>query len=91
MKDTRKRLLFAGGDLRQITAAEELCKSCEVTVTGFDRFGALPDCLSAVDLVPNLPQAADALVLPMPVTQDGCFLYTPFGSNMLRLSVLLPL
>ena len=91
MKNTQKRLLFAGGDLRQITAAEELCASCKVTVTGFDRFGSLPDCLNAAEHMHDLPQAVDALVLPMPVTQDGCFLYTPFGSNALRLSALLPL
>lgn len=91
MKDAQKRLLFAGGDLRQITAAAELGTFCSVIVTGFDRFGVLPEHLSAAEHIQDIPQMLDALVLPMPVTQDGCFLFTPFGSNSLRLSALLPL
>lgn len=91
MKNAQKRLLFAGGDLRQITAAEELGTSCSVTVTGFERFGALPEHLTAAEHIQDMPQGLDALILPMPVTQDGCFLHTPFGDNMLRLSALLPL
>lgn len=88
---TRKRLLIAGGDLRQITAAAQLAADCDVTVTGFDRFGALPDGVAAAEHIPDLPQNLDALILPMPVTQDGCFLHTPFGSSAVRLSALLPL
>ncbi len=91
MKDTQKRLLFAGGDLRQITAAAELRTFCQVTVTGFDRFGVLPEQLTASEHIEDMPQMLDALVLPMPVTQDDGFLFTPFGSNALRLSALLPL
>ena len=91
MSQNAKRLLVAGGDLRQLTAAESLSTSGQVTVTGFDRFGALPDCLTAAEHIQDLPHMLDALILPMPVTQDGCFLYTPFGSNALRFSALLPL
>ena len=91
MNQKAKRLLVAGGDLRQLTAAEALSTSGSVTVTGFDRFGALPDCLTAAEHIRDLPYMLDALILPMPVTQDGCFLHTPFGSNSLRLSALLPL
>ena len=77
MSQNAKRLLVAGGDLRQLTAAESLSTSGQVTVTGFDRFGALPDCLTAAEHIQDLPHMLDALILPMPVTQDGCFLYTP--------------
>ena len=41
MSQNAKRLLVAGGDLRQLTAAESLSTSGQVTVTGFDRFGPL--------------------------------------------------
>ncbi len=91
MTDTQKRLLVAGGDLRQLSAAEELSRTCKVTVTGFDRFGTLPDTLTAAEHIRDLPQMLDALILPMPVTQDGGFLHTPFGSSAIRLSALLPL
>ncbi|MBR6717621.1 MAG: hypothetical protein IKI77_04665 [Oscillospiraceae bacterium] len=87
----RRKLLAAGGDLRQITAAARLAEQHSVCMTGFDRFGALPAGISSAEHIQSLPQALDALLLPMPVTQDGLFLYTPFGSNAIRLSALLPL
>ena len=88
---TGKRLLIAGGDLRQVTAAARLAEDCDVTVIGFDRFGALPEGVSACEHISGLPRDLDALILPMPVTQDGGFLHTPFGSSAIRLSALLPL
>ena len=89
MTNTR-RLLVAGGDLRQLTAARVLSADYRVTVTGFDRFGALPEEVTAADGT-QLPEQLDALLLPMPVTQDGVFLHTPFGSSTVALSSLLPL
>ena len=91
MKEAQKRVLVAGGDLRQLTAAEELAGDCNVTVAGFDRFGTLPASLAAAEHIRDLPQMLDVLILPMPVTQDGGFLHTPFGSHAIRLSELLPL
>ena len=87
----RKRLLIAGGDLRQVTAAARLAERHTVFLTGFDRFGTLPPNVAAVQNVSALPDEADALILPMPVTQAGLFLHTPFGSAAIRLSGLLPL
>lgn len=90
-KQEPKRLLVAGGDLRQITAAAELSRTHTVTITGFDRFGTLPGGVTAAEHTQDLPQQLDALILPMPMTHDGGFLYTPFGSSSIRLSALLPL
>ena len=87
----RRRLLLAGGDLRQIAAAGELAKEHEVTVTGFDRFGKLPETIHAAEHSQALPDETDALILPMPVTQDGVFLHTPFGSRAIQMRSLLPL
>ena len=84
-------MLAAGGDLRQITASARLAKHHSVSITGFDRFGSLPAGVAAAALSGMTPQSLDALLLPMPVTQDGLFLYTPFSSSALRLSELLPL
>ncbi|MBP0970455.1 MAG: hypothetical protein J5753_00310 [Oscillospiraceae bacterium] len=84
-------LLAAGGDLRQLTAAARLSEQHSVSVTGFDRCGTLPAGITPADLSGTQPQSLDALLLPMPVTQDGLFLYAPLGSGMLRLTELLPL
>lgn len=87
----RQQLLVAGGDLRQVTAAASLAADYAVSVIGFDRFGKLPAAVSAVEHIQALPKEIDALILPMPVTQDGLFLHTPFGSSAIPLSTLLPL
>ena len=84
------RLLAAGGDLRQLTAASELARQHSVTITGFDRFGTVPEGVTSAAHIHDLPAQLDALLLPMPVTHDGGFLHTPFGSNAVRLSALLP-
>ena len=93
MSDTsalRRRILVAGGDLRQVTAAAALAETCSVTVTGFDRFGSLPENIRAAEHSQDLPHELDALILPMPVTQDGVFLHTPFSSTSVRMTELLP-
>lgn len=87
----RQQILVAGGDLRQVTAADSLSQDYAVSVIGFDRFGTLPAGVSAVKHIQSLPKEIDALILPMPVTQDGLFLHTPFGSSAIPLSTLLPL
>lgn len=84
-------LLAAGGDLRQITAAARLAAHHSVSMTGFDRFGTLPADITAADLSATPPQSLDALLLPMPVTQDGLFLFTPFSGSAIRFASLLPL
>ncbi|MBR6760613.1 MAG: hypothetical protein IKM30_01080 [Oscillospiraceae bacterium] len=82
----KQTLLVAGGDLRQLSAARHLAAHHHVTVTGFDAVSDLP-------LLPTnpAPSSVDALILPMPVTQDGVFLHTPLCSSTIGLSSLLPL
>lgn len=90
MTQTRAgRLLAAGGDLRQLYAAESLSAEYDVFLTGFRRLERLPDSVTAVQ--DDLPGQLDVLLLPMPVTQDGVSLHAPFGSGELTLSSLLPL
>jgi len=87
----KKRLLTAGGDLRQLTAANVLAETYSVSVIGFERFGTLPPAVSAAEHIRSIPEGLDALLLPMPVTQDGVFLHAPFSSSSMTLSALLPL
>ena len=86
-----KSLLAAGGDLRQLTAAKVLAAEYAVTVIGFDRFGKLPAEVTAAERLQELPAQLDALLLPMPVTQEGIFLHAPFSSSTIALPALLPL
>lgn len=87
MVKQKQRLLVAGGDLRQITAARRLAKHYAVEIIGFDVANDLP----------TLPTGAaqgtlDHLILPMPVTRDGVFLHMPmYSGSAIRLQSLLPL
>lgn len=85
-----RRILFAGGDLRQVTAAGVLAKTFAVSMAGFDRLDSLPEQVEAVPVLSDLQQAFDALILPMPVSQDGISVYAPFGGTPLHLTELLP-
>jgi len=76
MLQKKQKLLVAGGDLRQITAARRLAQYHTVQVMGFDAAAELPV------LSHGAPHGAlDALILPMPVTRDGVFLHTPMYSG----------
>lgn len=87
MLQKKQKLLVAGGDLRQITAARRLAQYHTVQVMGFDAAAELP-VLSL-----GAPHGAlDALILPMPVTRDGVFLHTPmYSGSAVSLQSLLPL
>ncbi len=87
MLQPKQKLLVAGGDLRQITAARRLAQYHSVQVMGFDVAAELPV------LSHGAPHGAlDALVLPMPVTRDGVFLHTPmYSGSGVSLQSLLPL
>ena len=73
---SRKRLIAAGGDLRQKTAAEALSGEYDVFLTGFGSADAV------------LPDSADILLLPTPITKDGIRLYAPHAQKPILLESL---
>lgn len=86
----KKTILVAGGDLRYVYTARALTKQYQVCAVGFHR-KFLPDadillCESAADGLPR----CDALVLPMPVSDDGVLVNAPFSQQNLPLASLLP-
>ena len=84
----RRKILAAGGDLRQVTAAELLAAQAEVQLVGFDRLGVLPDGVQAIGNAGGLPaHSADVLLLPVtPVCET---VPAPCGAEELPLPVLL--
>ncbi len=85
----KKTLLAAGGDLRQIYAAEKLANNFSVHVTGFDRNIVTPKNISYYDNITMMSRRVDYLLLPMPVTTDGTMLNTPFFKNNIPISQLI--
>lgn len=86
----KKTILVAGGDLRYVYTARKLLEDYDVCAVGFTR-QFLPDAAirlaeSAADGLP----ACDALVLPMPVSDDGVLVNAPFSRQALSLSSFLP-
>ncbi|MBE6850402.1 MAG: dipicolinate synthase subunit DpsA [Ruminococcus sp.] len=85
MKQSKKTVLVAGGDLRYVYTAKMLAEQYEVYAAGFSRqivpFETVKLTESAGDGFPM----CDVLVLPMPVSDDGVFVSTPFGRQNLSL------
>lgn len=86
----KQKLLIAGGDLRQLSAAKTLAALHEVALMGFDRFApSLPDEIVPVWEISALPWQPEVLVLPMPVSTDGVHVQMPHGSGAFPLRALL--
>ena len=89
----RKRLLAAGGDLRQLAAAVSLAEDFTVSLTGLVPPDGVPEGITQVPETAADTLRADLLLLPMPATKDGVHVNTPLSDEMLRidrLTALLP-
>lgn len=79
--------IVAGGDARQIYLAEKLAHKYNIILTGFDKFeGEANNIIS--DKIPD--RIADGIILPVPVSSDGCTLNTPFSDENILLADLIP-
>ncbi len=83
-------VLVAGGDMRFAALAAELSEKRKVYAAGFDRSAlSCGNCekIIAADVM-NIPERADILILPMPVSDDGVTLCAPFYSGTIGLETL---
>lgn len=86
----RKTVLVAGGDLRYCCTARAFLPSYAVYALGFSR-KYLPDPeITLLDSAADAVPLCDALVLPMPVSDDGVLVNAPFSRQNIPLSSLLP-
>lgn len=70
----KKKLLIAGGDLRQIYCGKYLAKSFDVSAVGFDS-QYIPENINNLDFSQNC--IFDVIVLPVPPVRDS-YINTPF-------------
>ena len=73
-KNTSKSLLFVGGDLRQIRAANRALEcGNNVSVTGFsgDYKREFSEQISYLESIEKIYKSFDAVILPLPYTIDG--------------------
>lgn len=85
-------LVFAGGDLRSVSAARHFAsEGRRVLLTGFDRYAPPSVRAPGEELLQfvHLPEQAipqgDAVILPMPYTKGGGVLLTPFSASEMPL------
>lgn len=83
--------LVVGGDLRQVYTAGALAKTHKVYAAGFDGNISLPEKVEKINYTLELPEKADIIILPLPVSQNGVFVNTPFCKNNIPLTSLPPL
>ncbi len=68
---------FLGGDTRQIELINSLSESNNVVSTGIDKAVSQ---IKALNLnIEEMLQKSDYIVLPIPITKDGLYFYTPFS------------
>lgn len=77
----KKKLLVAGGDLRQIFLALSLSREYDTYIYGID-----DDTYTEKLRKDNGETLYDAVILPIPVTSDGKTLFSPFSENEISLS-----
>ncbi|MCH5194497.1 MAG: dipicolinate synthase subunit DpsA [Oscillospiraceae bacterium] len=83
-----KTFLIAGGDLRFAALADVLSEHDRVYAVGFDRTAAMSDKVRTVDSAHSIPERADCLILPLPVSADGVTVSAPFSGKSISLESL---
>lgn len=81
-----KKIIIAGGDLRQIYAAEKLSERYEIIVIGFENY---TECVNNINPDEIDDNSADAVLLPVPVSSDNIFVNAPFSAERISLKSVL--
>ncbi len=85
-KTANKRLLFVGGDIRQLRAANRVAKhGFDVSALGFDdcSFGFESICL--LDDKDEYEWNFDGIILPLPYSYDGEYINAPMSKKKIKL------
>lgn len=80
--------LVVGGDLRQVCTAAYLSDNYKVYAAGFDGNISLPEKVIPTGCGLDIPEKADIIILPLPASQNGVFVNTPFCKSNIPLTSL---
>ncbi len=79
---SKTKIALLGGDLRQYTAAEALCRlGWNLKVWGQDRGSRDTDGMERCRTWQETVALAEAVILPLPATADGILLNCPFAAS----------
>ena len=80
-----KVILVAGGDLRQVYLAEILSKTNKVYALGFDKNIISSEKIIVIESLMSLVERVDYIILPLPASNDGVLVNTPFFKHSIPL------
>jgi dipicolinate synthase subunit A len=80
-----KTFLIAGGDLRYVSLAEKLAQKYRVYAIGFDKNIITSNKIQLTDNIMSLPERVDYIILPLPASNDGVLLNTPYCKQSIPL------
>lgn len=80
-----KTFLIAGGDLRYVSLAEKLAQKYRVYAIGFDKNIIASNKINLTDNIISLPERVDYIILPLPASNDGVLLNTPYCKQSIPL------
>lgn len=83
-----KSFLIVGGDMRQLYLAERLAKNNKVYAMCFDNSKVIPKGVKMIDNPMQYSTQHDFIVLPLPASQDGVMISTPFSRWNIDISML---
>lgn len=86
----QKTILVAGGDLRYVYTARAFLPEYRVCAIGFTRQFLSDPAIALAETAADALPHCDALVLPMPVSDDGVLVNAPFSRQSIPLESLLP-
>ncbi len=88
MKQNKKTILVAGGDLRYVYTAGALARQFHVHAAGFTGRVVPFENITLTESAGEDFPACDVLVLPLPVSEDGVLVQAPFSRQSLSLKKL---
>ncbi len=82
----KKAFLVVGGDMRQIYAAKKLSEKFVVYAAGFDCYTSNAENVIFIGHLLEMPQKADYILYPLPVSSNGVYVNAPFCENDILLT-----
>ena len=85
----QKTITIAGGDLRQLTVAQEFSNAdFKVTLCGFDKAKDLPKGIIHKSDFRSALSGSNFIVLPLPFSRDGENVSSPLSNKLLPLKLI---
>lgn len=83
-----KTFLIIGGDLRFVSLAEYLAEKSRVYAIGFDKNILTSSKINVIDNITSISERFDYVILPLPASNDGVLINTPYCKQSIPLELI---